>query len=509
MATVLCLCPTPADATVMRRLFASAGLNAHVFETPAPFVTALNGEVDVLLIAEDAIDGPAGPHINQRLTAQEDWSTMPLIVLSSASTWAQRAARLNPAMLRRVTLLERPVRLASLLGVVHMALAERAQQYRVRDLLAERAEGIARRDEFLAMLGHELRNPLGAISMCSEILTQNPEGAHAGKCIELIQNQAGDMKRLLDDLLDISRVTRGQLTLHPEPADLAGILGDAIGQTEHHLAEREQRLESSLPRGALPLHADPVRLRQAFVNLIHNASRYSPTGSTLTLRLEVQDRQAVVRIRDPGAGMTPETLAQIFQPFYRAETHTGKGLGVGLPLAQRLIQMHGGHLTASSAGPGLGSEFTVHLPLVPVPAVAAPSTRLPVPGDGREVLIIDDNRELAYGLRLLLEGQGYRVRVAHNGPDGLSAAEAQPPDIILLDIGMPGMDGFEVARSLRQRPHLVQVRLVAMSGYGDKQFRNRAQTFGIDAYLTKPFALPQLEQAMHPPLPDPGEVGGR
>jgi len=443
-ATVLCLCPTPADAIVMRRLFASAEWNARVFETPAPFIAALNEAVDVLLIAEEAIDGPAGPHINQRLTAQEDWSSMPLIVLSSASTWAQRAARLNPAMLRRITLLERPVRLASLLGVVRMALAERTQQYRVRDLL------------------------------------------------------------------DISRVTRGQLTLHPEPADLAGILDAAISQTEHHLAEREQQLESSLAPGELPLHADPVRLRQAFVNLIHNASRYAPTGSTLTLRLEVQDRQAIVRIRDPGAGMTPETLAQIFQPFYRAETHAGKGLGVGLPLAQRLIQMHGGSLAASSAGPGLGSEFTVRLPLVPVLAVDAPSARTPVPGNGREVLIIDDNCELAYGIRLLLEGQGYRVRVAHNGLDGLTAAEVQPPDIILLDIGMPGMNGFEVARSLRQRPHLRQVRLVVMSGYGDEKHCNRAKTVGIDAYLTKPFALPQIEQAMHPdaPLPDPGDAGG-
>jgi two-component system, sensor histidine kinase len=364
-APVLCLAPTSADAVILERLFAAAQLPAEVFADPMAFSAALAADCGALLIAEEALDGPAAGPLRARLAAQEDWSAIPLIILVASLPWTRGGTLQEQADYARITLLERPIRLATLTAVMQMARTERLQQYRVRDLLAERALGIARRDDFLALLGHEMRNPLGALSMCAEILGQEPSGPHAGQCIALIQNQAADIKRLLDDLLDISRITRGQLTLHPEPADLGDILRAVITQVQHHIEKRQQQLRTRLVPVPLPLQADPMRLRQAFINLIQNASRYSPEGSTLELELDWTDGQAIVRVRDPGVGMAPETLARIFEPFFRGGERTGGGLGVGLPLAQQLVQMHHGTLEARSAGLGHGSEFVVRLPVAP------------------------------------------------------------------------------------------------------------------------------------------------
>jgi two-component system, sensor histidine kinase len=495
---VLCLCPTSADVRAARGVFSSAGLAARVFEESSAFADALDDkEIGVLLVAEEALGGPAGVRIRERLAAQEDWSAIPLIILAGSRAGAAGEALQDYETYGRVTLLERPVRLADLVAVVRMALAERCQQYRVRDLLAERSEAISRRDEFLAMLGHELRNPLGAISMCSEVLARTPDGAAARQCAAMIQRQSRDMKRLLDDLLDVSRITRGQLKLTPEPVDLGDILRDVRGQIEHHLDARRQRLDVRLPGVALPLHGDATRLGQVFVNLIHNATRYSPPGSLISLEVDHTDDAVAVRVRDPGEGMAPETLARLFEPFFRAKARGDGGLGVGLTLAHRLVKMHGGTLEAMSEGPGRGSTFVVRLPLAQqAPEAKAQPTREAGRGDGRQVLVIDDNRELAFGLRLLLRGRGYRVMLAHDGGEGLAAAEREHPDVVLLDIGLPDMDGFEVARRLRRLPGLDGVRLVAMSGYGGEEQHRLSREAGIDQYLIKPVALDALEGAM-------------
>jgi two-component system CheB/CheR fusion protein len=270
-----------------------------------------------------------------------------------------------------------------------------------------------------------------------------------------------------------------------------------VAQVGHHLDGRQQRLDLRLPGGLLPLDADATRLRQVFVNLIHNASRYSPPGSVITLEVERSDDTVDVHVRDPGEGMTAETLERLFDPFYRAKPRGDSGLGLGLTLAQQLVQMHRGTLEASSEGAGLGSELLVRLPLAQAPAVMSPDRET---GPGRRedslVLVIDDNRELALGLELLLCARGYRVVLAHDGAAGLAAAEHEPPDVVLLDIGLPDMDGFEVARRLRRLPHLDRVRLIAMSGYGGENQSRLSQDAGIDHYLVKPVELDALERAM-------------
>jgi CheY-like chemotaxis protein len=378
-----------------------------------------------------------------------------------------------------------------------MAVAARLQQYRVRDLLAERAEAIARRDHFLAMLGHELRNPLGAVSTCAEVLVQGPDVSHAEECARIIGAQARDMKRLLDDLLDVSRLTRGRLALRREPLELGRILREVVNQVGHELAGRRQPLDLSLPQDPLPVHADPTRLRQVFANLLNNASRYSPPGSAVILSAEREGAGVLVRVQDRGQGMTRETLEHVFEPFWQAPDRDGHGgLGIGLTLAHRLVEMHGGRMEARSDGPGLGSELLVYLPLSEQQPTAGPSVARPAEANGRRVLVIDDNHDLAFGIRLLLGRQGYQVELAGDGAAGIAAAERVRPDVILLDIGLPDMDGFEVARCLRRLPALDGVRVIGMSGFGGDDQCRRSEAAGIDRYLTKPVTADVLAEAV-------------
>lgn len=362
---ILSLCPTHADALLMRRVLDSTGMACEVFDDAAGFCAALTPKAGVLLMSEEALFGPTTACVQELLATQEDWSSIPLIVLNGGPFTGFPAETLRCLEAHgRVILVERPVRLAVLDTVVRLAVADRRQQFRVRDLLAERAEAIARRDDFLAMLGHELRNPLGAASICAEVLAQAPNGVQAEECTQIIQTQIQDMKRLLEDLLDISRLTRDRLALRCEPMELGRILRDVVMQMSHEFEECHQRIHLHLPDGELPVQGDATRLRQVFANLLNNASRYAPPESEVTFKAEREGTGVLVRVRDQGHGMTRETLDRIFEPFWQAAESGGRGgLGIGLTLAHRLVEMHEGHLEAHSEGPGLGSELRVFLPL--------------------------------------------------------------------------------------------------------------------------------------------------
>lgn len=499
-ARILGLCPTRADALIMRRLLGSVGMAFQVFEEPAEFCKALSPKAGVLLMSEGALLGPAGVCVHELLANQEDWSSIPLIVLSGGPLTGSVAEALQSLETHgRVTLVDRPVRLAVLSTVVRMAVADRLQQFRVRDLLAERAEAIARRDDFLAMLGHELRNPLGAASLCAEVLAQAPNGLQAEECTRIIQTQIQDMKRLLEDLLDISRLTRDRLALRREPTELGGILREVVMQVSHEFEEYRQRLEVHLPADELLLHGDTTRLRQVFANLLGNASRYSPPDTEVTLTAEREGSGVLVCVRDQGHGMTRETLDRLFEPFWQAlEQEDRGGLGIGLTLAHRLVEMHEGRLEAHSAGPGLGSELRVFLPLAePRPSVATARDG-PAGAFGRRVVVIDGDRDFALGIQLLLSHKGYEVELAGSGAEGITLAERQRPDVILLDIGLPDMDGFEVARRLRSLPGLHGVRLIGMSGSGSDEHQRRSRASGIEHCLIKPVSAEVLAEAMAP-----------
>ncbi|MDT8386548.1 MAG: hybrid sensor histidine kinase/response regulator [Thiogranum sp.] len=481
------------------------GIASSVHSDAQTFSAALAGDTDVIVVAEEVMQGRAGEALRQFLAAQPDWSALPLVLLCRALPPASLDVTKDHNLLGRgrVTLLESPIRITSFVSAVQMSLYERRQQFRIRDLLEERAAQIRQRDQFMAVLGHELRNPLAAIVTCAEVLQMAPaDSKHAASCKDIVQEQAANMKRMLDDLLDISRLVQDKLTLRRDSADLGRVLEHSMEQVTAELNSNAQHLQVDLPDQPLPLRGDTTRLQQVFVNLLQNASRYSGEGGTIELSARRTDGLVEVRVRDHGQGMTAETLEHLFQAFYQAESAMRRpgqrGLGLGLHLAARLVSMHGGIIRAHSEGLGRGSEFVVTLPLQAVArqAVKRPERSRPSAFKPARVLMIDDNRALVLGLKVLLEDRGHEVRLAHDGYAGLEAAHEWVPDAVVIDIGLPGIDGYEVARRLRRLPALRDTRLIALTGYGSTTDRRLAAEAGFSWHLIKPADVAELEAAI-------------
>jgi PAS domain S-box-containing protein len=362
-------------------------------------------------------------------------------------------------------------------------------------------EADRRKDEFLAMLSHELRNPLTPILTAAELLARREAGDEelGAKYRGVIVRQVRHMKRLLDDLMDVSRVSRGKIELQRERVDLNALLLQAADVSRQLIVEKRHELSLALAPHAIAVDADPVRLVQVFDNLINNAAKYTEPGGHVAVASVVENGEAVVTVRDDGVGMTPELLGRAFDLFAqgnRSLDRTQGGLGVGLTLVRLLVELHGGSVRASSEGPGRGSELVVRLPL----AAPAESSRLmptPSASDGMtaplRVLVVDDNVDVAQGLGQLLQRLGHEVALAHDGPSALAAVGAAPPDLVLLDIGLPGMDGYAVGAALRAGGH-TRMTLVAISGYGRTEDLRRSRATGFDRHLVKPIDFAQLEQ---------------
>ncbi len=493
------------DSQLCGRALRQHGIASSVHTDARTFSAALVGDTDVVVVAEETMKGRAGEALRNFVAAQPDWSALPLVLLCRALPPATLDVARDSSLLGRgrVTLLESPIRITSFVSAVQMSLYERRQQFRIRDLLEERAAQIRQRDQFMAVLGHELRNPLSAIVTCAEVLQMAPaDSQHASSCKNIVQEQAANMKRMLDDLLDISRLVQDKLTLRRDPADLALVLEHSMEQVASELNSKAQRLEVDLPDQPLPLRGDTTRLQQVFVNLLQNASRYLEEGETIELSARRADGLAEVRVRDHGQGMTTETLEHVFQAFYQAESAMRRpgqrGLGLGLHLAARLVNLHGGVIRAHSEGPGRGSEFVVTLPVQEVVAaeIERPVRSAPSKFKPARVLLIDDNRALVLGLKALLEDRGHEVRLAHDGYAGLEAAREWVPDAVVIDIGLPGIDGYEVARRLRRLPSLGDTRLIALTGYGSTTDRRLAAEAGFSWHLIKPAGVAELEAAI-------------
>ena len=384
-----------------------------------------------------------------------------------------------------------------LTDLTHRRLLERERER----ALAELQEADRRKDEFLGMLAHELRNPLAPIINGVEILENLGPGHEelAGKYHTIIARQARHMKRLLDDLLDVSRVSQGKVQLHKERVDLNVLLQQAVEVNRPAVVEKRHTLSLTLAPQALMLDADPTRMVQVFANLINNAAKYTDTGGRLAVTSAVEDGEAVVSVRDNGVGMTPELLTRAFDLFVqetRALDRAQGGLGIGLTLVRTLVNMHGGSVRAFSEGQGCGSELVVRLPLAP-PAETLPTAPSPEARDGvgapLRVLVVDDNVDAAEAVGKLMEILGNEVALAPDGPAALAAAKAAPPDLILLDIGLPGMDGYEVAARLRGAGH-TRAALVALTGYGRENDVRRSRDAGFDYHLVKPVDFAQLER---------------
>jgi signal transduction histidine kinase/ActR/RegA family two-component response regulator len=377
---------------------------------------------------------------------------------------------------------------------------------RVQEQLRSQAETLRevdrRKNEFLATLGHELRNPLAPLWNAVRVLElQAMADPTLRQTRSIINRQVQQMTRLVDDLLDISRIAQDKIALRKEHVDLTTVAAQAAQTSAPHLTGRHHELEVTVPTVPIWLEADSIRLVQIIVNLLNNAAKYTEPGGHVWLTVVRETEEAVIRVRDSGMGIAPEMLPHVFDLFTQAEWAVDRsqgGMGIGLALVRRLIDLHGGTITAHSAGVGQGSEFVVRLPALPAQTV--PGER-PKPTDeercdaavsGCRVLIVDDNVDAAVTLGMLLGAGGHEVRLAHDGPLALKTADTFRPQVVLLDIGMPRMDGYEVAQRLREEPALAKVFLVALTGYGQDEDRRRSQEAGFDAHLVKPLDLDAL-----------------
>jgi len=354
------------------------------------------------------------------------------------------------------------------------------------------------KDDFLAMLGHELRNPMTPIRTAVEYLRRTNSVANSGlPQLDVIARQVEHMVRLVDDLLDVSRITRGKIILAKKPVSLGAVAAAALESARPVIESRGHRLNVSVPDRLPWVDGDLTRLAQILLNLLDNAAKYTDAGGRIDLEIAEEGPDAVVRVRDSGVGIAPEVLPNIFELFTQADNTLDRargGLGLGLTLVRRLTEKHGGTVSVASLGLGQGSEFTIRLPKI------APGSAEPSLGDEgaaaatvRRILIIDDNQDAADSLGRLMELQGHQVRTTYEGAAGLRTAEEFRPEIILLDIGLPGMSGYDVAAGLRQRLGRKPF-LVALTGYGSGDVRQRCWEAGFDAHLVKPAELDDLDE---------------
>jgi PAS domain S-box-containing protein len=348
-----------------------------------------------------------------------------------------------------------------------------------------------RKDEFLATLAHELRNPLAPITSGLQILRASGEPAQHTIALDIMERQVGQMIRLVDDLLDVARITTGKVELRSEPLDLAAAIKDAVETSGPLLEGREQPLTISAPAQPVYVNGDRTRLAQVFANLLNNSAKYSEPGQPVTISFGREGADAVVRVRDTGIGIHAEMLPRVFDMFRQADRTGGRsrgGLGIGLSLVKRIIELHGGTVTAQSDGLGLGSEFVIRMPATAAPQ-AAVDARQPAAVDAparRRILVVDDNADAAESLAALLTIGGHDTAVAHDGPEAIEEARRFTPDVVFLDIGLPTLDGYETARLIRQQPWGKDMFLVALTGWGQIEDRRRSREAGFNQHLVKP-----------------------
>jgi signal transduction histidine kinase len=383
-------------------------------------------------------------------------------------------------------------------------VTERTQA--LRQLESELREADRRKDEFIATLAHELRNPLAPVRNAVYILQHDAAGVHAQKARDIIARQVKVMARLVDDLMDVSRINRGHIELRLERIDLATVVQQAVEASRPFIEEGAHALVLDLPQEPLPIDVDPTRLSQVLVNLLANAAKYTDPGGRIELRVRRDGAVIGITVMDNGVGIAAEHLRSVFDMFSQVEDvlkRSRGGLGIGLSLVKHVVELHGGQVEAQSAGIGAGSSFVITLPAhqgAPVARADAESASDPeATGDGArslKVLIVDDNHDGAESLASLLVLLGHEVRTVHDGDTAMVEAARYRPDVILLDIGLPGVDGYEVCRQIRRQTWGAQTRVIALTGWGDEEAQRKSQAAGFDVHLVKPVEEKALQNAL-------------
>ena len=358
-----------------------------------------------------------------------------------------------------------------------------------------------RKDEFLAMLAHELRNPLSPIINAVHLLRAQGEGnLIQQEARMIIERQVGQLTHLIDDLMEVARITSGKIQLQPARLDIGSVVERAVASSRPLIDRRGHKLTVSVPEEPIWLHADPTRLEQVVVNLLNDAAKYTDEGGRIGLEVRCEGTEMVLTVRDTGIGIDLENFPDVFDRFTQAARSPDRsegGLGIGLSLVQRLVELHKGTVEVQSKGQGRGTEFKVRLPLLVTPATPEAPVKPPEPtAYNGHVLVVDDNIDSADIMARLLRMSGHDVRTAYSGPAALETAATFVPDVVFLDIGLPGISGYEVARRLRQNPRLKTVKLVAMTGYGNEADRQLAKEAGFDKHLVKPVDFPTVKSLL-------------
>jgi signal transduction histidine kinase len=503
----LVLGPTTKDAEITADLLHSAGIECEALPTLEALAREVQDGAAAILVPEEFLSGSLKSPLAHILSQQPPWSDLPILILTRPGADSPEAAEAWRT-LGNVTLLERPTRVSTLLSAAQTAVRARARQYQIRGHLSERLRieqalrtADRRKDEFLATLGHELRNPLAPILNSLEILKLSGvanEGGAAQACA-VMERQIQHLNRLVDDLLEVSRITRGIIEVKKEPQDLVAIVRAAVDTSRPILENFRHQLRVDAPLQPVCVAGDAVRLTQVFANLLNNAAKYTNHGGHITISIDAGDGEAVVTVKDDGIGIAPNLLASVFDMFMQVDRSTRRaqgGLGIGLTLVKSLVVMHGGTVEARSPGPGLGSEFIVRLPLIQQANEQQELGRLIEPLPPRRILIVDDSRDGGESLSVLLRVLGSDVHLVHSGTAALQAVGSFKPDVVLLDIGMPGMDGYEVARRIRADSANRGMLLIALTGWGQDEDRARSAAAGFDHHLVKPADIDQLRQLL-------------
>jgi signal transduction histidine kinase len=378
--------------------------------------------------------------------------------------------------------------------------ALRRQMEQEQAQMAQLAQMDRRKDDFLAILAHELRNPLAPIRTAVEMLREHPERL-TEKTVDILDRQSQQLVRLVDDLLDVSRIKANKIELRREDHDLREVIETAVATSRPRIEERDHTLSIELPTDPVPIHADQMRITQILTNLLNNAARYTDPGGQISLRCSTEGDLARVEVSDTGIGIAPELQSSVFEMFVqeRVRSDGSGGLGLGLALARQLVEMHGGTIHAESAGRGTGSRFVVTLPLAEHAALIDEELSTPLASrHAMRAVVIDDNADARELLCEMLASQGHTVMSASDGNDGLALIQRLRPDVAIVDLGLPGMDGLTLAREVRERFPDLTTRLVALTGYGHDQDRERARAAGFDFHLVKPASMADILESLDP-----------
>ena len=523
----------PKNLTVLETLLDSPGYRLVRAESADQALLALVAEEFALLILDIRMPGMTGFELAQIIKGRKKTARVPIIFLTAYYNEDQHVLEgygsgavdylhkpVNAPVLRSKVAVfaelyrkNREVEVANRALVAEVTERRRAEEQlrelnenldrlvaqrtrTLEKLEAELREAARRKDEFIATLAHELRNPLAPVRNAVQLLRyQEPIPPPARQARDVIARQVRVMSRLIDDLMDVSRINQGRIELRRERVELANIVELAVESSRPSIVEFGHALSIVLPEAPVVLDADPIRLSQVFVNLLTNAAKYTDRGGRIELAVEMHDAEVTISVRDDGIGIPPAELPNVFAMFAQVEdalTRSRGGLGIGLTLVKHLVELHGGRVEAHSAGVGQGSAFVVTLPL---PAASAPTPKQAVadapaaavePPPPRRILVVDDHRDGAESMAALLALQGHEVRVAHDGESALAAAAEFRPDVMLLDIGLPTLSGYEVCRHLRAQGWGRHVTVIALTGWGDPDAVKKGEAAGFDHHLVKP-----------------------